>query len=305
MVSLLGLASLLCLASLLQPPTAIAITQLAHTACRLARTTDPPCQISKTTRVTAATAARGAVTPRPPPAGARRMCQESARGRSRLRDPDLLRPHGRRGAGQPRALRHHPLPAGRLDREPRLRRRAAAAGRLLRRLARHRLCVGLRSLPTGHDPVRLGGRVGRTVPRRGPLVLRLSPGEPPRRLHVGGARRPPPERGVQPLGRAPAELAGSARRVDLLHAVRALRLPAGDVRRRVGRQHALRVLATHARDRAPRPVRVDLQHAVRAPGPPRRRTRATSTRTTRACSSSGTGSSERTSASARSRSSAR
>src|SRR4029078_10811017 len=98
--------------------------------------------------------------------------------------------------------------------------------------ARRALRLGV--VPTCPAPVRLGGGVGRAVPRRGPLVLRLSPGEPPRGLHVGGACRPPPERGVQPRGRAPTELAGSARRVALLHAARAGRLPTRDVRRRAG-----------------------------------------------------------------------
>ena len=72
------------------------------------------------------------------------------------------------------------------------------------------------------------------------------------------------------LRRAPAKLAGSAGRMDLLHAVRGPRLSARDVPGRVGHQHAVRVLAAHARDRPPRPLRVDLQHAVRAPRPPRR-----------------------------------
>ena len=163
------------------------------------------------------------------------------------------------------------LPLRRLDHEPLVRRRTAGP----RALPEDDRARALRVALDARARLRRVGDVARRLgaARAGyrPRVLRLPPGEPPRRLPLGGPRRAPPERGVQPVGRAPAALARVDRLAVLLPAAGGPRLPAGDVPRRRDDRHALPVLDPHARHQAPRPARVDHEHAEPPPRPPRDR----------------------------------
>src|SRR5713101_2189086 len=106
------------------------------------------------------------------------------------------------------------------------------------------------------------GRVAGRVLRGRPHLLLVAPPQPPGELPLGGARRAPPERGLQPGGRPPA---GGAVGVDHL----AVPPAAGAGGRAAGGLcdggvvlHALPVLDPHRAGREARLVRTRLQHAV-------------------------------------------
>ena len=143
----------------------------------------------------------------PTAAAARRTpssCRERrARQLHRPRHPGLLRPDRARA-------RDHPPPgegvllAGRFDQRHRHRADPAARRRLPEDRALRGLPVRVRAAPGGHPRRALGRGVGRLLHRGGLPLLLVPPHEPRGERLLGRARRPPPERGVQPRGGAPA-----------------------------------------------------------------------------------------------------
>ena len=105
-----------------------------------------------------------------------------------------------------------------------------------------------------------------------PLLL-APPRRPPRRPVLGRARRPSPERGLQPVDRAAPDLERLAGRLDLLPADGDRRLSAARLRGRRADRPALSVLGPHRAGRPPRRVRPLVLRAEQPPRPPRRQRR--------------------------------
>src|SRR5207253_3875700 len=71
--------------------------------------------------------------------------------------------------------------------------------------------------------------VDRRDPPRRPLLLRVSPRGTPRGAALEHPRRPPPERGAQPLGGNPQSVVQRFLRMDLLRAAPDPRCRAGEI----------------------------------------------------------------------------
>ncbi len=189
-----------------------------------------------------------------------------ARQLHRPRSPFLLPPHRDRARGRPRAPPLG-LSAGRRARRSRLRHVPAGHARVPRGRVDRALHVGVRSPPPGH--VGVGGRPLGHRPRRGRLLLLLvAPREPRGERALGGARGAPPERGLQPRGRAAAGHPDELHRPALLRAAGAARRAAHRVRVDERAEHALPVLDPHRAVRQARLGRGLAEHAEPSPRPP-------------------------------------
>ena len=188
-------------------------------------------------------------------------------------DP-LLLPADRRGAGVRRLVAEAALPAERLAGGPGVRDPEPALGRVHPALLHRDLRVGRRarggaamgarrSRVAGAGAVRRFRRVPRLrrgrggaggvdggVPAGGPGVLLEPPALPRDQPAVGGARGAPQQRGVQPGGRAAAELAARPVHVGVLPSAGADGDPVAGVRGLLLAEPALPVLDPHARGRA-------------------------------------------------------
>ena len=89
-------------------------------------------------------------------------------------------------------------------------------------------------------------------------------------FRLGGAHRPPPERGVQPHRGAAAEGLAAGLLVGVLPAAGARRLPSGDVPRGVAPSTRSTSSGSTRARRTPGPARVGAQHALAPPRAPRR-----------------------------------
>ena len=146
--------------------------------------------------------------------------------------------------------------------------------------------------------------VGRRVPRRRLPLLLVAPLSHEVNFLLGGARRPPPERGLQPRGRAPA---GGAHELDvapLLSAARARSACRRSSSLVHASQHALPVLDPHQLVGKPGPLEWILNTPAPPPRAPRDQPAVPRQELRRRRSSSGTASSGRTPTRARRRSTA-
>src|SRR5258708_3786597 len=181
--------------------------------------------------------------------------------------PRLLPPHrarARPGPDRGKGL----LPAHRLHQRPLLRDHPAGPGRVPEDGSLRGLPLPLRTLSALHPPRAIAPDLGGRLPGGRPALLLVPPMEPRDERGLGGAHRPPPERGVQPRGGPPAGRVPGLVLLGLLPPPGPARSSPPGVPDRILFQHPLSVLDPHPDHRPAGPAGVGLEHALPPSRPP-------------------------------------
>ena len=222
--------------------------------------------------------------------GPARTARWTATGSSPWRSPSSSCSSGS-SCSWPAAAAPERLPPGGRGGRPGLRDGAAAGAGVRRRGAAGGLRLGLRALASRHAGRRRTGALGAGVRRASTSSTTGGTAPATGERALGGARRSPPERGLQPGGGAPAGRRHQLHLPAVLPSDGAPRRAARRLRDRAGALDPLPVLDPHRAGRKARAAGVGPQHALAPPRAPRHQPALPRQQLRRRPSSSGTASS--------------